>query len=209
MPEPTTPQLSVVIPVWNGEHSLGRLLPRLNSVLESVVGPSAEVVVAVPKDDPVADLVEREGGRVANFDFPGYGHALNAGLSAARGRWVVTMDADFSHHPEFIRTLWLRRREADVLIASRYVSGAVSEMSVSRKLASRVLNRVYRTTLALPYRDLSSGFRMYRRRVLEDIGPVSQEGLGALQELLVKAFSQGWTIREVPLFYHQSRGWAP
>ena len=81
-------------------------------------------------------------------------------------------------------------------------------MSLSRKLASRFLNRVYRTTLALPYRDLSSGFRMYRRRVLEDIGPVSQEGLGALQELLVKAFSQGWTIREVPLFYRQSRGWA-
>ena len=201
-------ELSVVIPVWNGEHSLGRLLPRVFSVLASVVGPNVEVVVATPKDDAAGDLVVRAGGRVVHFDEPGYGHALNAGLANARGQWVVTMDADFSHHPEFIRTLWLRRREADVLIASRYVSGAVSEMSVSRKLASRVLNRVYRTTLALPYRDLSSGFRMYRRRVLEDIGPVSQEGLGALQELLVKAFSQGWTIREVPLFYRQSRGWA-
>src|SRR5437588_672290 len=117
MPEPTTPQLSVVIPVWNGEHSLGRLLPRLNSVLESVVGPPAEVVVAVPKDDPVADLVEREGGRVANFDFPGYGHGLNAGLSAARGRWVVNMEADFSHHPEIIRTPWVGATEADDLSA--------------------------------------------------------------------------------------------
>src|SRR5438105_5083191 len=172
MPEPTTPQLSVVIPVWNGEHSLGRLLPRLNSVLESVVGPSAEVVVAVPKDDPVADLVEREGGRVANFDFPGYGHALNAGLSAARGRWVVTMDADFSHHPEFIRTLWLRRREADILIASRYVAGAYAAMPLSRRIASRALNRVYRTALALPYHDLSSAFRMYSRQVVDDIGSI-------------------------------------
>src|SRR5438445_33463 len=208
MPEPTTPQLSVVIPVWNGEHSLGRLLPRLNSVLESVVGPSAEVVVAVPKDDPVADLVEREGGRVANFDFPGYGHALNAGLSAARGRWVVTMDADFSHHPEFIRTLWLRRKEADVLIASRYVPGSYAEMSMSRRAASRILNRLYRTALALPHRDLSSGFRMYRGRVVEDVGPVKAEGLDALQEIVVKAFSQGWKIQEVPLFYRQSRMWA-
>src|SRR2546427_13306470 len=88
----TTPELSVVIPVWNGEHNLGKLLPRLNSVLRSVVGPSSEVVVALPKDDPVGALVEREGGRIVNFDFPGYGHALNAGLSGARGRWVVTMD---------------------------------------------------------------------------------------------------------------------
>ena len=112
---PPSLELSVVIPVWNGEHSLGKLLPRLNSVLASVVGPASEVVVALPKDDPVGELVEREGGRIANFDFPGFGHALNAGLSAARGRWVVTMDADFSHHPEFIRTLWLRRNEAELL----------------------------------------------------------------------------------------------
>jgi dolichol-phosphate mannosyltransferase len=207
-PQATPIELSVVIPVWNGEHSLGRLLPRVSAVLASAVGQPAEILVATPKDDTSGELVERAGGRVVHYDEPGYGHALNAGLANARGHWVVTMDADFSHHPEFIRTLWLRRREADVLIASRYVSGAVAEMSMSRKIASRVLNRVYRTTLSLPYRDLSSGFRMYRRRVLEDIGPVSEEGLGALQELLVKAFSQGWTIKEVPLFYRQSKGWA-
>ncbi len=201
-------ELSVVIPVWNGEHNLGKLLPRLNSVLASVVGPASEVVVALPKDDPVGELVEWEGGRIANFDFPGFGHALNAGLSAARGRWVVTMDADFSHHPEFIRTLWLRRNEADLLIASRYVPGAYAEMSLSRRVASRVLNRLYRSALALPHRDLSSGFRMYRSAVLEDVGPVKAEGLDALQEILVKAFSQGWMIQEVPLFYRQSRMWA-
>ena len=93
MPNPrdslANPQLSVVIPLWNGEHNLGKLLPRLNAVLASVVGPTTEVVVPLPKDDPVGELVEREGGRIANFDFPGYGHALNAGLSAARGRWVI------------------------------------------------------------------------------------------------------------------------
>src|SRR3989442_5175725 len=190
-------ELSVVIPVWNGEHNLGHAVPRLTAVLASVVGPATEVVVALPKDDPVSELVEREGGRIANFDFRGYGHALNAGLSAARGRWVVTMDADFSHHPEFIRTLWLRRNEADVLIASRYIPGAYAEMSLSRRAASRILNRLYRTALALPHRDLSSGFRMYRARVLEDVGPVAAEGLDALQEVVVKAFSPGWTSQQV------------
>src|SRR5437588_4884965 len=165
-------ELSVVIPVWNGEHSLGRLLSRVISVLASVVGPNVEVVVATPKDDAAGDLVVRAGGRVVHFDEPGYGHALNAGLANARGQWVVTMDADFSHHPEFIRTLWLRRREADVLIASRYVPGSYAEMSMSRRAASRILNRLYRTALALPHRDLSSGFRMYRGRVVEDVGPV-------------------------------------
>ncbi|HEX9235367.1 MAG TPA: glycosyltransferase family 2 protein, partial [Actinomycetota bacterium] len=181
------PELSVVVPVWNGEHSLGKLLPRLSAALGSAVEGRTEVLVVLPPDDPVADLVERSGARVVRFDQTGYGPALNAGLAASRGRWVVTMDADFSHHPEFIRTLWLRRHEADILIASRYVAGAYAAMPLSRRIASRALNRVYRTALALPYHDLSSAFRMYSRQVVDDIGSVNAPGLDSLQEILVRA----------------------
>jgi dolichol-phosphate mannosyltransferase len=202
-----TPELSVVVPVWNGEHSLGRLLPRLSRVLASMIPGPSEVVVSLPAGNPVGEMAEQAGARVVRYDRPGYGPALSAGLLAARGRWVVTMDADFSHHPEFIRTLWLRRRSAEILIASRYVPGAYAAMPLSRRLLSRALNWFYRTVLALPHRDLSSGFRMYRRRVLEDVGPVEAEGLDALQEILVKAFSQGWKIQEVPLFYLAARPW--
>src|SRR5207247_8974965 len=157
--------------------------------------------------DPVEAQAERSGARVARFEHPGYGDAVNAGLAAASGRWVVTMDADFSHHPEFIRTLWLRRHEADVLIASRFVTGAYAAMPLSRRMASRILNRIYRLALALPHQDLSRGFRMYKREVIEDVGPVRAAGLDSLQEILVRAFSQGWKIQEVPLFYRQSRTW--
>src|SRR5690349_22697157 len=115
---PSDIQLSVVIPVWNDEHSLGKLLPRLAETLASTVEGPTEVIVALPKGDPAAPLAEGMGATAVDFDGTGYGRALSAGLRAARGRWVVTMDADFSHHPEFVRTLWLRRREADVLIAS-------------------------------------------------------------------------------------------
>jgi glycosyltransferase involved in cell wall biosynthesis len=201
------PELSVVIPVWNGEHSLGRLLPRLSSVLASTVPGATEVLVVLPPDEPVARLAEQAGARVVSFTEPGYGHALNAGLGAARGRWVVTMDADFSHSPEFIRMLWQRRNEGDILIASRYVHGAYAAMPISRRILSRLLNRIYRTALALPHQDLSSGFRMYRRQAVQDVGPVDAGGLDALQEYLVKAYSQGWKIREVPLFYRQSKTW--
>jgi dolichol-phosphate mannosyltransferase len=208
MPDPTSkPELSVVVPVWNGEHSLGRLLPRLLSALESAVTGTSEVLVVLPSDDPAGPLAEQAGATVVPFDGGGYGSALNAGLAAAKGRWVITMDADFSHHPEFIRTLWLRRRDADVLIASRYVAGAYASMPLSRRVASRALNRIYRTALALPHRDLSSGFRMYGRNVIQDIGPVAADGLDSLQEVLVKAYAQGWKIGEVPLFYRQSRTW--
>ncbi len=201
------PDLSIVVPVWNGEHSLGKLLPRLFAALDATIAGRKEVIVVLPEDDPVAALVEQAGAHVVTFRTPGYGHAVNAGLAAAAGRWVVTMDADFSHHPEFIRTLWLRRHEADVLIASRFVTGAYAAMPLSRRVASRILNRIYRLALALPHQDLSSGFRMYKREVIEDVGPVRAPGLDSLQEILVRAFSQGWKIQEVPLFYRQSRTW--
>jgi dolichol-phosphate mannosyltransferase len=201
------PELSVVVPVWNGRHDLGRLLPRLATVLSATVEGDTEVVVAVPEADPAARIALGAGARVASFPGQGYGAALNAGLGAAQGRWVVTIDPDFSHHPEFIRSLWLRRNEGEVLIASRYVAGAVASMPLIRRILSRILNRVYRTTLALPYQDLSSGFRMYRRPVLDDIGPLAADGLDVLQEILVKAFSQGWRIEEIPMYYRQPRGW--
>jgi dolichol-phosphate mannosyltransferase len=202
-----SPQLSVVIPVWNGEHALGKLLPSLFPVLASLDAGPADVVVVVPSGDPVSPQVERAGGRIVTVAEPGYGPSLNAGLRAARGRWIVTMDADFSHPPEFIRTLWLRRREADVLIASRYLPGSFAEMPLSRRVLSRLLNRVYRATLALPHRDLSSAFRMYSRAVIDDVGPVAAPGLDSLQEILVTAFAQGWKIGEVPLFYRQPKRW--
>ena len=202
-----TPKLTIILPVWNGEHSLGRLLPRLTDVLSSAVPGPTEIIVALPPDEPVAPLAEQAGARVVRFHEPGYGNALNAGLAAATGEWIVTMDADFSHSPEFIRMLWQRRNEGDVLIASRYVPGAYAAMPLSRRIMSRLLNRIYRTALALPYQDLSSGFRMYARRVVKDVGPVDAAGLDSIQEILVKAYGQGWKIREVPLFYRQSRTW--
>ncbi|HYT29152.1 MAG TPA: methyltransferase domain-containing protein [Actinomycetota bacterium] len=196
-----------MIPVWNGDHNLGKLLPRLFKALRTTVPGPAEVLVVLPPSDPVARLVEAAGARVILFEGSGYGRALNAGLAASDGRWVVTMDADFSHHPEFVRTLWLRRNESDLLLASRYVPGAYAAMPLTRRMASRTLNRIYRFTLAVPYKDLSSAFRMYSRRVLEDVGPVTASGLDALQEIVVKALAQGWKIEEVPLYYPASRAW--
>ena len=114
MPDPTSnrPELSVIVPVWNGEHSLGKLLPRLFTVLGATVKGGTEVLVVLPRGDSATQVVQRAGAIVVPFDPPGYGAAFNAGLAASRGKWVITMDADFSHNPEFVRTLWLRRREA-------------------------------------------------------------------------------------------------
>src|SRR5439155_7756449 len=105
-------------------------------------------------------------GRLIVQTEPGYGAALLAGFAATTASFIITMDADLSHPPSLIRNLWDRREEADVLIASRYAAGGAAAMLRFRRFLSRVLNQVYARALALPIRDLSSSYRLYRRRAL-------------------------------------------
>jgi SAM-dependent methyltransferase len=196
-----------VIPVWRGEHDLPRLLPALTAALRSV-GVRWEVLVAAAGTaQPIRELTAGPGVSFVPSAGTGYGEIIRAGLGRATGRFVVTMDADFCHRPGYIRTMWHHRGAGEVVIASRYVPGSCAEMPLGRRLASRLLNLVCRKVLALPYRDVSSGFRLYRRDVVEDIGPFTSRGLDVLPEMLAKAYSQGWKIVEVPFWYRGARPW--
>jgi SAM-dependent methyltransferase len=130
----------------------------------------------------------------------GYGGALAEGFAAAKGEYLLTMDADFSHTPIFIRTLWAAHESADVVIASRYVNGGRSVMPPFRYAMSRVLNTVFPRILAVDVRDMSSGFRLYRRGAIEGT-TITGLHFDALQELLLRAYADGWRIREVPFAY--------
>ena len=114
------------------------------------------------------------------------------------------MDADLSHRPVFIDEFWKRRHEADVLIASRYVTGGRAEMSLLRRFLSLVLNRTYRRVLSLPVRDLSSGFRMYRRDLFSRL-VVQARDFDVLEEILIRIHAEGRHIVEVP-FHYMARG---
>jgi dolichol-phosphate mannosyltransferase len=198
--------LSIVVPVWGGAHNLPRLIPSIHAALEDLVAGREVVVVVGPKDAGLRGLVEELGARFVQVPGPGYGTILSHGLAETSGRRVITLDADFSHRPGYVRKMWHHREEADVLLGSRYVRGAYADMPFLRRRLSRLLNFIYRKALALPYRDLSSGFRMYRREVLEDIGTPRAGGLDVLPELVVRAYCRGWRIGEVPFWY---RGAAP
>jgi SAM-dependent methyltransferase len=104
----------------------------------------------------------------------------------------------------FIEEFWKRRHEADLLIASRYVPGGRAEMSLLRRCLSLMLNRTYRRVLSLPVRDLSSGFRMYRRDLLEGLS-VQARDFDVLEEILIRIHAEGRRICEVP-FHYMVRG---
>jgi dolichol-phosphate mannosyltransferase len=110
------------------------------------------------------------------------------------------MDADLSHPPVFIEEFWRRRDEAEVLIASRYVPGGKAQMSRFRRILSVILNRTYAVLLAVPLKDLSSGYRMYRREVLLAEAPVARD-FDFLEEILVRVYNRGGRAVEIPFHY--------
>ena len=197
--------LSVVVPVWGRRHDLSRLLPALRRALDGVE-PRSEILVC-GSDPSLHRFAGSAGVSFIQSKRPGYGETLRTGFESAQGEWVLTMDADFAYAADFVPVMWAHREEAEVVIGSRYVRGAVAEMGFSRRTVSRLLNAVYRVGLSMPFRDLSSGFRLYRRRVLLDIQPLEGAGLDILLEIVVKAQCQGWRVTEVPFWYRGAEPW--
>jgi len=196
--------VAVVIPAWNERENLELLLPALKEVIEALGGTAVIVVVDGGSTDGTREAAERRGARVVAQQERGYGGALLAGFAATTAPYIVTMDADLSHRPAFLQEFWKRRGEAELLIASRFVPEGRAEMSWFRRLMSHILNRTYRRVLSLPFHDLSSGFRMYRRDVLAGLS-IQARDFDVLEEILIRVFTGGWQIQEVP-FHYLARG---
>lgn len=197
---PASLDLSVVVPAHDEGPNLQLLLPQLRTILDGL-GIEAEVLVVVRDPDPLTQAAVAGGlGTVVTQREPGYGGALRTAFAQARGRFVVTLDADLSHPPTFVADLWRRRHEAEILVASRYVPGGAATMPLVRALLSRVLNRFFALGLGVPLRDLSSGFRLYRASVL-DMQGVTARDFDVLPEIVVRAYTEGFRVREIPFHY--------
>jgi dolichol-phosphate mannosyltransferase len=192
--------LSIVIPALNEADNLRLLLPLIREVTGDLHLQLEIIVVDGGSADETKQVAEDFGARAIDQVERGYGGALLAGFRSARSRYVATMDADLSHPPVFLKDFWRQRASTEVLIASRYVPGGRADMAVSRRILSTILNRTYAVLLGLKLRDLSSGFRMYDRRVIESIDLHARD-FDALEEILVRIHLQGGRIREVPFHY--------
>lgn len=145
-------------------------------------------------------LIEREGKL-------GLGTAYIAGFTWALQRdytHILEMDADFSHHPAVLPRMLQASRHADLVIGSRYVPGGRTvNWSPIRKIISRGGSLYARTILGLPIRDLTGGFKCFRRSVLESINLDAIESTGyAFQiELTYRAAGLGFSIAEIPIVF--------
>jgi dolichol-phosphate mannosyltransferase len=181
-------------------ENLRSLVPQLWQIAGEL-GVKAELLVVDTSTDDTVGGLDALGCKVRRLAPGGYGRAFREGLAASRGAFVLTMDADHSHHPRFIRHMWALRDRADVVIGSRYAPGGRAEMPWLRRVSSRLLNWSLARLLDLPLSDLSSGYRLYRREAVESLLPLVSDDFDLLEEVLVKAWCSGYRVREVPIDY--------
>jgi len=141
----------------------------------------------------------------------GLGKAYLAGFAWALERGyelVLEMDADFSHHPSYLPRLLAEAERADLVLGSRYVKGGGTvNWGLGRRLLSRGGSFYARTILGLGVRDLTGGFKCFRREVLLaiDLPTVMCTGYAFQIELTYRAVRRGFRVVEVPILFEDRR----
>jgi dolichol-phosphate mannosyltransferase len=199
----------VVIPTFNERENLGPVIARLHGAL-----PAAHVLVVDDgSPDGTGELADELAARdervhvLHRTEKAGLGAAYLAGFAwalSADYQVIVEMDADGSHPPEQLPQLVETLADADLVIGSRYVEGGtVVNWPAHRRLLSWGGNLYCRLALGVQIRDITAGYRAFRRRVLAelDLGDIASQGYCFQVDLAWRAALAGFRVSEVPITF--------
>ncbi|MBI3287140.1 MAG: polyprenol monophosphomannose synthase [Chloroflexi bacterium] len=208
-----TRDIAVVVPTYNERDNLE---PLAREVLASPLRPRLIVVDDHSPDGTgrLAEELARRNSHLRVIHRPlklGLGTAYIAGFRRALdegAQRIVTMDADFSHHPRYLTALVESSDRWGLVIGSRYVpGGGALNCGLGRRVLSRSANLFARTMLGLRVQDCTAGFRCYRREVLEsiDLDHIFSDGYSFLIEMLYNCQQLDWPIGEIPILFEDRR----
>jgi dolichol-phosphate mannosyltransferase len=199
----------VIIPTYNEAENIERLIreirryaPEIGIVVADDDSPDGtwRIVEKVREKDRDLFLLRRtarKGRGKAGID--AFRFVLEQGADV-----VIEMDGDFSHDPKYIPVFLEKIGEFDLVVGSRAVpEGQDLRPSPLRRYLTRLSTAYARIILALPVKDCNSGYRCFRREVLEGINLDSIRSVGPsiVQELLYKAFLLRFSITEIPIIF--------
>jgi dolichol-phosphate mannosyltransferase len=205
----------LILPTYNEAENVGPIVHAARAALRP-----GDRILIVDDNSPdgtggIADRLATELAGVEVLHRPakeGLGRAYLAGFEralAGGAELVLEMDADFSHDPaDLPRLIAAAEGGADLVLGSRYVrGGSVTDWGLLRKLISRGGSWYARVVLRLQVRDLTGGFKCFRRSVLEalDLDAVHADGYGFQIELTYRTIKAGFRVVEIPIVFRDRR----
>ncbi len=199
----------VVIPTYNEGENLPRIVPEVLAQDERIQ------ILVVDDNSPdgtgqVADQLAAENPRIHVLHRPGkqgLGKAYLAGFGWALERdydRIIEMDADYSHHPKYLSPMLAASEDADLVLGSRYISGVnVINWPMSRLLLSYFANVYARIITGMTVRDLTGGFKCFRRSILEaiNLNAIHSNGYAFQIEMSFRAHRRGFSIKEIAIVF--------
>jgi dolichol-phosphate mannosyltransferase len=207
----------LVLPTYNEAENVEAIVRAALPNLASTGLEHRVLVVDDGSPDGTGEIADRLAAEIENVEVlhrshkQGIGPAYLAGFRhamAAGADLLLEMDADFSHDPATLPGLIEAADRADLVLGSRYVpGGGVTDWGLGRRLVSRSGSLYARVLLGVPVRDLTGGFKCFRREVLErlDLEAVGTDGYGFQIEMTYRAIRAGFRVEEVPIVFRDRR----
>jgi dolichol-phosphate mannosyltransferase len=206
---PGTQDAWVILPTYNEAENLERIVGAVQEQL-----PAGRVLVVDDNSpDGTGEIADRLADSTESISVlhrdrkeglgPAYLAGFHVALDAGAQR-IVEMDADFSHDPAYLPKLIAAADHYDLVIGSRYVpGGGVTEWGQMRKFISRGGSAYARLALGMPIRDLTGGFKCFRREVLESIklDTIEARGYAFQVETTYRAIKAGFRVVEIPIVF--------
>jgi len=200
-------EVSVVIPCLNEAESIGACVRAAREALDDGGYRGEVLVVDNGSTDGSGQLASVEGARVVDQPKRGYGNAYLAGLAAARGRYIVMLDADMTYDagelPRFVAEL---EDGGDMVLGDRMQSIRPGAMPwLHQHVGNPVLTGLLNSLFGTEVKDAHCGMRALRREVLPKLD-LRTTGMELASEMVIRAAKAGLDIRQFPIDYHPRQG---
>jgi dolichol-phosphate mannosyltransferase len=208
------PDVLVIVPTYNERDNL----PAIIAAVHEHLGEADVLIVDDNSPDGTGAVADEIAARDKQVHVlhragkQGLGTAYVAGFKWALARdyqYMFEMDCDFSHDPKYLPLMLARARDgADLVLGSRYVDGGGTvNWGPMRKLISRGGSFYARTILGIGVRDVTGGFKCFRRATLEklDLDSVSAQGYGFQIEMTYRTIRHGMRVEEIPIVFVDRR----
>jgi glycosyltransferase involved in cell wall biosynthesis len=198
-------QISVIIPVYNTEKTVGETIDKIKEIMENFKIKYEIIAVDDKSTDNSINVVKKKEVKLIEHEINrGYGAALKSGIKVAKGDYILITDPDGTYPEDEIKNLINLSSNYDMVVGAR--TGKKVEVPFLRRPAKWILNKLanYLTSTKIP--DLNSGLRIFRKELALRFFDLFPDGFSFTATITVAALTNDYTIKFIPINYYKRVG---